>query len=580
MSLKNRLLCFFLIISVLPVLLLGTVSYSISYRIMKDGEITKQLHELERIQDATRELMYQFQHIGIRFIMNRELQTMLLSEDRSYSGLTRFEFEIKKLLHDYRNTGGTVSSGLFFRDGLSFVNRPEKCLAFNAYAAEPWFVDAMERERSYFWGDPMSVGNELAVPLVRILPSFVDQTKNAVLVINVKESSLAQVREEKGSLPGVIDFVMNERGIILSHTRTSFVGLSLEAAYGVRPPSPQDENGSFESRLKDGMGLFVFTRDPKTSWVYFRLIPLALLMRSIRYIPNSTIAFSVGCLFIGFILSLILAQQILSPVKRLIETVRKREEGLVRIDYRPGGTDEISFLNDSFEAIMRQLASAIEETLSVQREKREAELRMLEYQINPHFLYNTLSTIVWLANAKRFEDVIQVTDALSEFLRISMSKGKEFIPVRDEMRHIERFIDIEKKRYPQKFSFMSFMEPEAASCYTVKLILQPLVENAIQHGIAMRRDNKGLILVKSMSEGDSVLFEVRDNGPESVQNIIPNIRSILEHERGEDGERGIGLLNVHRRIRLHYGSAYGVDIKREEGMTVVSLRIPKITDHA
>ncbi|HOV63440.1 MAG TPA: sensor histidine kinase [Spirochaetia bacterium] len=578
MSLKNRLLCFFLIISILPVLLLGTLSYSLSYRIMRNGEINKQLQDLEHIKTETRELMYRFQHVGIRFLLDRNLQSLLLTDDRSYAGLTRFGFEIKKLLHDYRNTSGTISSGLLFQDGLLFENRPEKFPDFGTYTAKPWFEKSMREGRSYFWGDPMSIGNDLAVPLVRILPSLVDDTRSAVLVINVQESTFSQIREDKKTPTDVVDFIVNERGVIVSHTRKSFVGLGLEAAYGIGMNDFPGESGSLEEKTGEGMGLFVYTADPKTSWTYFRLLPVARVTASIRYIPNSTLCLSLGCLLIGFILSFLLSHQILSPVKRLIETVKKQEDGLIRIDERKEARDEISFLNESFEAIMRKLTSAIEESLAMQNEKREAEIKMLEYQINPHFLYNTLSTIVWLAHAQKYEDIIQVTDALSDFLRISMGKGKEFIQVKDEIRHIERFIEIEKKRYPGKFAFYSELDPQIATCYTIKLILQPLVENAIQHGVAMRKDNAGIITVVARGEEDTVLFEVIDNGPESVKEKVPQILSILAHDGTGGSEWGIGLLNVNKRIKLHYGSEYGISFSRRDGRTFVSLRIPRLYD--
>jgi two-component system sensor histidine kinase YesM len=201
-----------------------------------------------------------------------------------------------------------------------------------------------------------------------------------------------------------------------------------------------------------------------------------------------------------------------------------------------------------------------------QEAKRKSELEVLQSQIHPHFLYNTLNSVVRLAGTGKNEDVITMITSLSRFFRISLSKGEHFISVADELEHIRNYLIIQKMRYKNKFEYAIEADEAALECRTMKLVLQPLVENAIYHGIEPSADEGFITISARLLEG-KLCLQVKDDG----LGISPQkLSDLLTGPTHQDDGSGIGLRNVHERIRLNYGEDYGLQIEseREEGTTV------------
>jgi len=249
----------------------------------------------------------------------------------------------------------------------------------------------------------------------------------------------------------------------------------------------------------------------------------------------------------------------------------------IRIKHRHRG--EIGKLEESFDIMIGRLKKSINDIIAIQREKREAELRVLEFQINPHFLYNTLSSIIWLSNAGKNDEVIRLTQSLSDLFRISISKGKEVIRIEDELMHVRSFLEIEGLRYPDEFAVVYDIDKKLLAYYTIKLIMQPVVENAVYHGIKKRDDGPGEIRIQGLLEDGHVLLRVLDNGTSLSDEEIDAINAFLEDEQcRKEHDYGIGIRNVHDRIRLHYGKEYGIIFKKEDSYTVVELKIPALKE--
>lgn len=211
-----------------------------------------------------------------------------------------------------------------------------------------------------------------------------------------------------------------------------------------------------------------------------------------------------------------------------------------------------------------------------QQLKRKAELQALQAQINPHFLYNTLDSIRWKAEMAGAADVSQMTASLATLFRISLSKGREIIPIRDELLHVESYLKIQKTRYRDRMNYTIDVEPELLELYMVKLLLQPLVENAIEHGIK-ESDHSGKVSIRGYAQGNRVIFQVTDDGlgiPEAHLRILQRElqeNSVLERD-------GYGIFNVNERIRLYFGAEYGLTLESQwQSGTVATLTLPQIT---
>ncbi|MBQ6960702.1 MAG: sensor histidine kinase [Clostridia bacterium] len=239
-------------------------------------------------------------------------------------------------------------------------------------------------------------------------------------------------------------------------------------------------------------------------------------------------------------------------------------------------TRELMPLTQSLNTMAVRLNGLIEQNKQEQENLKRAELRMLQAQINPHFLYNTLDAIMWQAEAKNTEAVIHITRALSDFFRISLSSGEEWITVSQEQRHLEGYLSIQKVRYRDILSYSIAFDEDIENEIVPKLLLQPLVENAIYHGIKLKRGG-GKITVVGKREGGSLYFCVQDTGPGMSPERLEEVRRALRQENVQMDSStgsGFGLKNVDLRIRLYYSQQEGLQIESDAGGTRISFRVP------
>lgn len=268
-----------------------------------------------------------------------------------------------------------------------------------------------------------------------------------------------------------------------------------------------------------------------------------------------------------------LAEQITNPLTMLTNRVKDIQRGdfeqHIPVEAR---AVEIQTLSDGFEEMVGQLNSLIQENKKAERRKRRAELELLQAQINPHFLYNTLDTIIWLIEADKKEDSIEMVSALSDFFRFCLSRGKDIITLEEEQKHVLSYLSIQKTRYQDRMDY-DVSIPEGLYGYSIpKLTLQPLVENSIYHGIKLQRE-KGVIKVSAVDLGDIIELTVKDNGAGMSEERLEELRNALEN-----GEKiGFGLRTVHQRMQLLYGDEYGLKISSTEGVgTTITAIIPKV----
>ena len=216
----------------------------------------------------------------------------------------------------------------------------------------------------------------------------------------------------------------------------------------------------------------------------------------------------------------------------------------------------------------------MEDVLMEQEEKRKSELDALQSQINPHFLYNTLESITWMIEGERYDDAVFMISQLASLFRISLSKGKTIIRIEDEVKHAQNYMNIQKIRYKNRFQVDFQIADEIKDCCTVKLIIQPLLENAIYYGVE-GMDDEGEIHVTGYRDGDDICIEVRDNGLGMSEDMVEKLLTDNNHVPKHGS--GVGVINVHNRIRIRFGAGYGLEIESEpdEG-TLVRIRLPYI----
>ncbi len=273
-------------------------------------------------------------------------------------------------------------------------------------------------------------------------------------------------------------------------------------------------------------------------------------------------------------------KKITRPIEELCSYTMKLANGNLKVSAPKSNIREIQTLSDQYDQMVVRIGELIEHVREEQELKRKTELKLLQAQINPHFLYNTLDTIVWLAEGKRHEEVVDMITALSLFFRTGLNNGRDFITIRGEEEHIKSYLQIQHFRYEDIMDYEIEIEEEIKDYSILKLTLQPIVENALYHGIKNCR-KKGALKISGWIKRDDIFLKVEDNGIGMKPEELLKMQK-LASRRGEDLDQreGFGIANVAERIRLNFGEAYGISIESEYGQgTSVTVRIPAVLKH-
>ena len=283
---------------------------------------------------------------------------------------------------------------------------------------------------------------------------------------------------------------------------------------------------------------------------------------------------AVAILLAALVSSIVISRALSRPLKGLSRAMRQFEKNADTFTYAPvGGAREVQELSESFGHMVVKIQHLMETVRREEINLRKTELKALQAQINPHFLYNTLDSIAWMCEQGRNDEAVQMVNALAQLFRISISRGHELIPIRSELRHAESYLKIQKHRYKNQFSYRFDVDESCLDFLCNKITLQPIIENAIYHGINGLVD-EGEIVITLRAEGTDVVFTVADNGVGMDQ---AQIEAILRKERSD--HTGIGIKNVNDRLKIYFGEGYGITIDSEPDVgTTVTIRMPQVRE--
>ena len=279
-------------------------------------------------------------------------------------------------------------------------------------------------------------------------------------------------------------------------------------------------------------------------------------------------------LCVALLTSLLLSKLLGRPLRGLADAMESFESDADHFSYRPvGGTREVQELSNSFEHMVLRIQQLMSTVREEEINLRKTELKALQAQINPHFLYNTLDSIAWMCEQGRNADAVKMVHALARLFRISISRGHELIPIAKELEHAESYLQIQMYRYKNQFTYAFDADPDCLGFYCNKITLQPIIENSINHGLDLMVE-EGRIDVQVRMDGDDIIFSVRDNG---VGMSEEQIEAIMHSEQTD--RTGIGIRNVNDRLRIYFGKNYGLHITSEPDVgTCVEIRMPKIRE--
>lgn len=315
------------------------------------------------------------------------------------------------------------------------------------------------------------------------------------------------------------------------------------------------------------------------NWIAIAIMPTHSMYKNVSQLYSLFIMLLIIFLIIAGSSITLISERTVKPMKKIIKSMEAVEQGDFSVNVQVKGQYEFSKLAKYYNNMIARINQLIEEEYKLEKKKKSAELDALMAQINPHFLYNTLESIVWKARAIGAEDISQMAYSLGRFFRISVNKGQIIISVREELNHVKAYVDIQKIRYGNKFDLVIECDEHIQEFKTLKLLLQPIVENAIMYGIE-DLEGQGLIKISIIEELDNLLLRVEDNGiginHEDLSTIISELNTDVD-KKDAKYKIGIGLRNVHQRIGLYFGDKYGVSLSSQINKgTRVEIRIPRL----
>ncbi len=507
---------------------------------------------------------------NMRRISDAIYYSAIKDKDMSENSVT----EDMDLLYE-ANIDSLLSIATFTKDGELLNAVPNSTAKdYLDIQKQEWFSLALKEVENLHFSRP-HIENLFDDPAYRYkwtisLSRAIEITRNktpevGVLLVDMNYSGVEEIlaKANMGNT-GEYIYLIDGDGNIIYHPRQRLISSGIAEENNAEAAAYFD--GVHEEKFNGEKRVVVSKSISYTGWKLVNVIPDSSFRLGIRGIQlYAILTVSVGIAAI-ILLNLFLSYVIARPIKRLNDSVKEWESGNMNPKIYVGGTIEVEHLGRTLSRTVRQIRQLMDRIVIEQEEKRKSELDALQSQINPHFLYNTLESIIWMIEGERYKEAVYMVSELSSLFRISLSKGKTIISIEDEVKHARNYMNIQKIRYKNSFTVDFDIQEEILKCCTVKLIIQPLLENAIYYGVE-GMDGEGEIYVKGYRKEDDIYIDVIDNGigipQESAQLLLTEDNHVHKHGSG------VGIINVHNRIKLRFGEQYGLEIESEpdEGST-------------
>lgn len=445
-----------------------------------------------------------------------------------------------------------------------------------AFRTQPWYVDMVAKR-----GDKIFLGTHDLEDLDALSPM---RTRNVISIIraimngseylgfvnvDVEYTAVDKVFGPAVS-PDTKLLLVDGNNRIVFHPDYELLQKRLsETPYAAIGNQMNGPEGELELNV-DGQNMFVYyLQSPYTHWTTIALIPTSSMTRDANKAANQTMIIPILTLIAALVIATLLAHRITRNLYLLRNAMKQVQMGKTHVSLQIRNKDEIADLSRGFDSMVTEISKLLEDVRQQEGQKREYELKALQAQINPHFLFNTLNSIKWMAEIQKADNIDRLVTSLLQLLHVSMGKGTDFITIREELAYILNYLTIMEYRYFNQFNVQIDVEEEILEYSILKFLLQPLVENALIHGIAPM-PLPGTISIKGYRDGNHIRFIVMDNGVGMKESTAS------QNDNGSDLRfSGIGLHNVEQRMKLNYGELYGLSIESVPGLfTKIELKIP------
>lgn len=514
------------------------------------------------------------ENIAYLISSNEDVQDYLFDEKIDNEGRYRILNQFQTILDsrsDIRNVGIISKNGrMLINDGSKSVNQD---LDLNT---QEWYATALEKPNGPILTSShvqhiISGERPWVITLSRgIRDRSGSGEKEGVFFIDLNYSAISELCDQSTVGTKGYAFILDAKGNIVYHPQQQQLYNELQTE-NISLIMDTDEDTVLTGTGNDGK-LYSISRSEKTGWTVVDCTNVKELLSKSRQAQSVYVLTAIILVIVALLFSRFMARSITLPIQKLRDSMKKVQEGDFSVsDVVVDSKNEIGSLTKSFDVMTHRIHELMEQNVHEQEEKRKSELKALQSQINPHFLYNTLDSIIWMAEGKKNEEVVLMTASLARLLRQSISNEDEVVPIANEVEYARGYLTIQKMRYKDKLEFQIDVDSSILYIPLIKLVLQPIIENAIYHGLKYK-ESKGLLIVKGFMKDGNAVLQVIDDGVGMDEETLAHI---YDKHKVNYHSNGVGVYNVQKRLKLYYGEDYGITYTSELGKgTTATITIP------
>ena len=514
------------------------------------------------------------ENIAYLISSNEDVQDYLFDEKIDNEGRYRILNQLQTILDsrsDIRNVGIISKNGrMLINDGSKSVNQD---LDLNT---QEWYATALEKPNGPILTSShvqhiISGERPWVITLSRgIRDRSGSGEKEGVFFIDLNYSAISELCDQSTVGTKGYAFILDAKGNIVYHPQQQQLYNELQTE-NISLIMDTDEDTVLTGTGNDGK-LYSISRSEKTGWTVVDCTNVKELLSKSRQAQSVYVLTAIILVIVALLFSRFMARSITLPIQKLRDSMKKVQEGDFSVsDVVVDSKNEIGSLTKSFDVMTHRIHELMEQNVHEQEEKRKSELKALQSQINPPFLYNTLDSIIWMAEGKKNEEVVLMTASLARLLRQSISNEDEVVPIANEVEYARGYLTIQKMRYKDKLEFQIEVDSSILYIPLIKLVLQPIIENAIYHGLKYK-ESKGLLIVKGFMKDGNAVLQVIDDGVGMDEETLAHI---YDKHKVNYHSNGVGVYNVQKRLKLYYGEDYGITYTSELGKgTTATITIP------
>ena len=579
MKLFQKFVLTYCILLIIPILIISSYAYAKLSNIITDNFLNSASESFEQSLDYMNYTVYKIFDTSNTIVVNNTV-TDILTHDAEEYPLTEQIYDFSKLqsyLCSFENNLDIKKINLYINDGLIYSS--ENVSFFKASSLKNTKVEdcILRTNARFIWG-PMWYLNESTVNdtlfLLKSIKNPDDLSEDiGFLRIDFRKSIIQDIIDKINPLDDVFSFVINSDNKIIASSR-DLKDLYDNSSIDLELIKSAAQFSNQLTTFDDGKFYLQSAAIDKTDWYMVNVLPKSSILSTIKTQRNYLFIIVILTIIMAIILAAYLVKVINKRLFQVIDGMRQVPNGHLNNYIENDSSDEVGELIDNYNYMISKMSVLIYEQYKLGKEVKNAELKALQSQINPHFLYNTLDMINWMAHKNMNKEISIAVKNLAKFYKLSLNKGKDIVTIKDEVEHSKLYVNLQNMRYDNRITLITKLDESLMNCSIPKITFQPIIENSINHGILGRGMENGSILISGYISQNNLIIQISDDGIGIEKEVLP---LILKENNLQTKGSGYGLKNINQRIKLLYGESYGLSFTSNYGFgTTVEITLPVI----